>query len=138
MTTLTTTSGTSTVKTSDVDGCTSGTLNSYSIDANGVITGVYSNGLEQPLGMVALAQFDNPAGLESAGSNYYTTSQNSGEFTNGVAANNTLESGCLEMSNVDLSTEFSNMIVTQRGYQANSRIITACDEMLQTVLDMKR
>ena len=135
---LTTTSKDSSVQTSEVDGCSSGTLEDISIDSNGIIMGVYSNGKSQPLGMIGLAQFDNASGLERVGTNYYVTSSNSGDFTNGVAANGSLSSGSLEMSNVDLSNEFSQMIITQRGYQANSRIITTADEMLQTIIDMKR
>lgn len=135
---LTTAAEDSSVQTNDVDGYSSGILEDISIDSNGIILGVYSNGVQQPLGMIALAQFANPAGLLKTGSNYYVESSNSGKFTNGVAANGALSSGTLEMSNVDLSTEFSQMITTQRGYQANSRIITTADEMLQTILDMKR
>lgn len=135
---LTTTSGDSSVQTSDVDGYASGTLEDISIDSNGIIMGTYSNGKSQALGMVALAQFDNPSGLERAGSNCFVATANSGDFTNGVAANSSLSSGCLEMSNVDLSTEFSEMIIAQRGFQANSRIITTADEMLQTLIDLKR
>jgi flagellar hook protein FlgE len=134
---LTTTANDSSVETYDVDGYVSGTLKDISIDSNGVIMGVYSNGESMPIGMIALAQFDNASGLERVGSNYYVTSSNSGDFTNGVTANGALTSGCLEMSNVDLSTEFSQMIITQRGYQANSRIITSCDEMIQTLINMK-
>lgn len=135
---LTMTAGNSSVEVSDVDGYKSGTLESISIDSNGIIMGVYSNGVQQPLGMIALAKFDNPSGLARAGSNYYVVTQNSGGFTGGVVANGSLSSGTLEMSNVDLSTEFAQMITTQRGYQANSRVITAVDEMLQTVIDMIR
>lgn len=135
---ITTTADDSSVETSDVDGYAAGTLEDISIDSDGIIMGVYSNGVEQPLGMVALAQFDNAAGLERVGSNYYVVTSNSGDFTGGVASNGSLSSGTLEMSNVDLSTEFAQMITTQRGYQANSRIITTADEMLQTVIDMIR
>ncbi len=135
---VTTTSGDGSVQTGDVSGYGAGTLEDISIDSNGIIMGVYSNGQEQPLGMLALAQFDNPSGLEKAGTNYYVATVNSGDFTNGVAANGTLSSGSLEMSNVDLSYEFSQMIITQRGYQANSRIITVSDEMLETLINMKR
>ncbi|ADY55413.1 fagellar hook-basal body protein [Syntrophobotulus glycolicus DSM 8271] len=126
------------VETKGVDGYPSGTLEDISIDSNGIILGVYSNGIEQPLGMIALARFANPSGLLKTGSNYYVATANSGEFTNGVMANGALSSGTLEMSNVDLSTEFSQMITTQRGYQANSRMITTADEMLETIIEMKR
>ena len=135
---LSMTAADSSVQTSDVDGNMAGTLDDIAIDSNGMIIGVYSNGAQRPLGMVALAQFDNPAGLERVGSNYFIATSNSGEFTNGVAANGSLASGTLEMSNVDLSEQFSQMIITQRGYQACSRIITTSDEMLQTLIEMKR
>ncbi|MFZ5967021.1 MAG: flagellar hook protein FlgE [Bacillota bacterium] len=135
---LTMTSDDSSVQTSEVDGGVSGTLDDISIDANGIIMGVYSNGQKKPLGMIGLAQFDNASGLERVGTNYYRTSSNSGDFSNAVAANGTLSSGALEMSNVDLSAEFSKMIIVQRGYQANSRIITTSDEMLEELINMKR
>lgn len=135
---ITTTAEDSSVQTGDVDGYPSGKLEDLSIDANGIIMGVYSNGKQQPLGMVGLAQFDNAAGLQRVGTNYFMETANSGEFTNGVSANGSLSSGTLEMSNVDISNEFSQMITTQRGYQANSRIVTTTDEMLETVISMKR
>jgi flagellar hook protein FlgE len=135
---LTSTSGDSSVETGDVNGYGSGTLEDISIDANGIIMGVYSNGQQQPVGMLALAQFDNPAGLERKGSNYFMATANSGDFSNGVPADGSLSPGSLEMSNVDLSYEFSQMIITQRGYQANSKIITTSDEMLETLINIKR
>lgn len=135
---ITTTADDSSVQTGDVSGYGSGTLEDVSIDSNGIIMGVYSNGQQQPLGMIALAQFDNPEGLERMGSNYFAATSNSGDFVNGVPSNGSLSSGSLEMSNVDLSNEFSQMIITQRGYQANSKVITTADDMLQTLIDMKR
>lgn len=138
LTNITSGSGDSSVETGEVNGYASGTLEDISIDSNGIIMGVYSNGQQQPLGMIAIAQFANSAGLERVGSNYFVATANSGDFTNGVAADGTLSSGSLEMSNVDLSYEFSQMIITQRGYQANSRIITISDEMLETLINMKR
>jgi flagellar hook protein FlgE len=135
---LSTTASDSSVQTDDVSGNGPGTLEDISIDANGVIMGVYSNGQEEPLGMIALATFDNPSGLERVGSNCYVATANSGDFVNGVSADGTLTSGSLEMSNVDLSYEFSQMIITQRGYQANSRVITTADEMLETLINIGR
>ena len=139
---LTMTSGDSSVEAGTVDGYPSGTLEDFSIGQDGIIMGVYSNGKQQPLGMVALASFENPAGLAKAGANTYVATANSGDFINGVMAGNggsgLLSAGSLEMSNVDLSYEFSQMIVTQRGFQANSRIITTADEMLQELVNLKR
>lgn len=139
---LTMNSQDSSVKSDYTDGCPSGTLEDYSIGSDGIIMGVYSNGKQRPLGMIALVSFDNPAGLLKAGSNTYYATANSGDFTNGVKAGTdgagTLSAGSLEMSNVDLSNEFSQLIITQRGYQANSRVITTTDEMLQELVNLKR
>ncbi|MEA4846525.1 MAG: flagellar hook protein FlgE [Clostridiaceae bacterium] len=140
--TLNMNSNDSSVETSSVDGYTSGTLSEYSIGSDGIIMGVYSNGKQQPLGMIALASFANPSGLLRSGSNNYIATANSGDFINGSAVGSdgtgTLTSGALEMSNVDLSNEFSQLIITQRGFQANSRVITASDEMLQELVNLKR
>lgn len=130
------------VKPLDVDGYPSGELVTFNVGTDGMITGIYSNGQQQPLGMVALASFENPAGLQKMGDNLYTPTVNSGEFRRAVKAGHngtgTLNPGTLEMSNVDLSREFTDMIITQRGFQANSRIITTSDEMLQELVNLKR
>ncbi|HPT90701.1 MAG TPA: flagellar hook protein FlgE [Acetivibrio sp.] len=132
----------SSVKPTNVDGYPPGELTTFNIGSDGMIYGVYSNGLQQPLGLIALAGFDNPAGLQKVGENMYIATSNSGEFTRGVKAGTEgtgmLNPGTLEMSNVDLSKEFTDMIVTQRGFQANSRIITTSDEMLQELVNLKR
>lgn len=124
------------------DGNTAGSMTGYSIDANGIIRGTYSNGQTKILAQIPLANFKNPAGLEKAGSNLYKETGNSSEFDGiGVEASalgSKLQGGALEMSNVDLSYEFSEMITTQRGFQANSRIITTSDEMIQELVSMKR
>lgn len=124
------------------DGNTAGSMTGYSIDANGIIRGTYSNGQTKLLAQIPLANFKNPAGLEKAGSNLYKETGNSSEFDGiGVEASalgSKLQGGALEMSNVDLSYEFSEMITTQRGFQANSRIITTSDEMIQELVSMKR
>lgn len=126
----------------DINGYSTGTLTTFSIGSDGIITGVYSNGEQQALGCVALASFSNPAGLQKVGDNLFIPTTNSGNFTKGLAAGTggtgTLTPGTLEMSNVDLSSEFTNMIITQRGFQANSRIITTSDEMLQELVNLKR
>ncbi len=118
-----------------------GYLEDYRIDQSGTITGVFSNGTNRELGQVALASFTNVGGLEKSGENNYRESINSGlaDITPaGVAGKGSVISGALEMSNVDLSQEFTDMIVTQRGFQANSRTIQTADQMLQEVLTLKR
>lgn len=132
----------SSVKPSNVDGYPTGSLVTFNIGSDGILTGIYSNGQQQPLGMVALAGFDNPAGLQKVGDNMFIPTTNSGDFKKPAKAGSdgvgTLNPGTLEMSNVDLSKEFTDMIVTQRGFQANSRIITTSDEMLQELVNLKR
>jgi flagellar hook protein FlgE len=130
-----------TVDLSYQDGYAAGTLLGISVDSKGVITGVFDNGQNMELAQVALAVFDNPAGLIKAGGNTYMASNNSGEVQIGIAGTGgrgTISPGSLEMSNVDLAEEFTRMIVTQRGFQANSRIISASDEMLQELVNIKR
>jgi flagellar hook protein FlgE len=123
------------------DGYPMGYLESFKIDQSGVITGVYTNGTNRSLGQVALAGFTNPGGLEKAGENTYVVSNNSGEArvdAAGVAGKGKIIAGALEMSNVDLAEQFTDMIVTQRGFQANSRTITTSDQMIQELLTLKR
>ncbi|MET3697979.1 flagellar hook protein FlgE [Bacillus oleivorans] len=122
------------------DGNTAGALESYNIGGYGEINGVYSNGLVVNLGQLALAKFSNPSGLEKAGNNLYRESVNSGRPNNGVPGEGfgSIASSSLEMSNVDLSEEFTEMIVAQRGFQANTRIITTSDEILQELVNLKR
>ncbi|MGE4282491.1 MAG: flagellar hook protein FlgE [Clostridia bacterium] len=130
------------VKATDVDGYTTGELVNVSIGSDGIITGIYGNGQMQALGMIGVAYFSNPAGLQKTGNNLYIPTTNSGDFTKGVKPGSegtgALSPGTLEMSNVDLSKEFTEMITTQRGFQANSRIITTSDEMLQELVNLKR
>jgi flagellar hook protein FlgE len=131
----------SSTKITQQDGYSMGYLESFKIDQSGVITGVYTNGTNRALGQVALASFTNPGGLEKAGENTYVVSNNSGEpkiGETGVAGKGKIIAGALEMSNVDLAEQFTDMIVTQRGFQANSRTITTSDQMLQEVLGLKR
>jgi flagellar hook protein FlgE len=118
-----------------------GALESFSVGPDGTLIGSFSDGTRQPLGRVALAAFVNPAGLEKAGGSAYRASANSGEAVIGAANENglgSMSSGALEMSNVDLSQEFTNLIVAQRGFQANARIITTSDEVLQELTNLKR
>ena len=123
------------------DGFPMGYLETFNVDQSGVITGVFSNGTKRVLGQIALATFTNPGGLEKAGENNYVVSNNSGEPNigeSGVAGKGKILAGSLEMSNVDLAEQFTDMIVTQRGFQANSRTITTSDQMLQELLTLKR
>ena len=127
---------------SDMDGMESGDLVGLSIGPDGIVSGTYSNGQNFALWQIALATFDNPAGLMAMGSNLFSTTPNSGLFdgtglTPGSAGTRLL-GGTVEMSNVDLAAEFTEMITTQRGFQANSRIITTSDEILQELVNMKR
>ena len=131
----------------DVDGKTGtgkklGGMIGVFVDINGKIYGSYDNGNTILLGQIAVAQFANAMGLEKVGDNCYTTTLNSGEFDGiGVditAGGGTMSTGMLEMSNVDLSSEFTEMITTQRGFQANSRIITVSDTLLEELINLKR
>ncbi|WPD19974.1 flagellar hook-basal body complex protein [Thermaerobacter composti] len=113
---------------------------SFSIDTAGVITGTFADGSTRPIAQIALATFANPSGLLRDG-HLYRESNNSGVpdvGAPGTGGRGTVQAGALEMSNVDLSREFVDMIVTQRGFQANSRVITTSDEMLQELVNLKR
>lgn len=122
------------------DGNAAGTLSSISIDSSGIITGTYTNGMKQTEAQVAVAQFKNASGLTKTGSSLYQESNNSGTANPGTASDFgvTITPSALEMSNVDIANEFSDMIITQRGFQSNSKIITVGDEMLETLINMKR
>ncbi|NMA55645.1 MAG: flagellar hook protein FlgE [Firmicutes bacterium] len=123
------------------DGYTYGRLEELVVDDKGVISGSFSNGTSRPLLQVAIATFGNPAGLIGRGNSLFALSNNSGEpqiDAPGTGMAGAVSPSSLEMSNVDLSEEFTDMIVTQRGFQANSRVITASDEMLQELVNMKR
>ena len=116
-------------------------LESYTIDSDGLIVGTYGDGKSYVLGQVALSKFSNAAGLAKSGGNLYAKSANSGEPEIGNPSDDgfgNIRSGFLEMSNVDLANEFTEMIVASRAYQANSRSITTSDEMLQELLSLKR
>lgn len=123
------------------DGLPLGTLESFDIDRSGIVTGTFTNGSTRPLGQIALAEFTNPAGLSKGGNNLLVESPNSGVPRIGAAGTGGLgkvASRFLEASNVDLASEFANMITAQRGFQANSRIITVSDEVLQELVSLKR
>ena len=139
--TITQSSSKSTTKAFYQDGYTMGYLDNFKIDSSGVITGVYSNGTIRTIGQIAMASFTNQQGLEKAGDNTYVESNNSGMARigeSGVAGKGTLMAGALEMSNVDLSEQLTDMIVTQRGFQSNAKTIQTADTLLETVLSLKR
>lgn len=119
-----------------------GKLSGIQIQQDGKIYGSYDNGTSKLLGQIAVATFSNPSGLEAVGGSLFAATQNSGEFDGkGVdvtADGGKFSTGVLEMSNVDLSSEFTNMITTQRGFQANSRIITTSDTLLEELINLKR
>src|SRR5207249_3089499 len=136
---LTQFAGTTSVAALSQDGSALGTLQSFSIGQDGVVTGVFSNGRTQAIGQLALASFNNPAGLEKAGGAAFRATSNSGLAQIGSAGSGgrgLISGGMLEMSNVDLAQEFTNLIVAQRGFQANSRVITASDELLQDLVNL--
>jgi flagellar hook protein FlgE len=114
----------------------------FNISSNtGEVFGIFSNGDQQLIGQLALALFVNPSGLTRQGSNLYLAGLNSGEPRIGqpsAGGRGTVASGYIEGSNVDMSREFSNMIMAQRGFQASSRIITTSDEMLQELVNLAR
>ncbi len=119
-----------------------GNMTGVSIDGSGKIYGKYDNGDSRLLGQIAVASFSNPAGLEAVGNSMFAATQNSGGF-DGIGQDPTqgggsLTTGVLEMSNVDLSQQFTDMITTQRGFQANSRIITTSDSLLEELINLKR
>lgn len=117
------------------------TLEAYSIDGSGLISAVYDDGQVYFLGRLGMAKFENPGGLEKLGGNTYSDSRNSGAPQIGNPNEEgfgIIRQGNLEMSNVDLANEFTEMIVTSRAYQANSRTITTSDEMLQELINLKR
>jgi len=122
------------------NGNTAGILQSIAVDGSGIITGTYTNGLTRSEAQIAVAQFTNSAGLTKVGTTIYQESNNSGEANVKTMSDLGLSvvSSALEMSNVDLANEFSDMIITQRGFQANSKMTTVADEMLETVVNMKR
>ncbi len=141
-------SGSSSIKATrgDLDGNGTGkkvgNMTGVTIDTSGKIYGKYDNGDSKLLGQIAVTSFANPAGLEAVGNSMYTTTQNSGDF-DGIGIDPSqggggITTGILEMSNVDLSQQFTDMITTQRGFQANSRIITTSDSLLEELINLKR
>jgi len=126
--------------TTNQNGYASGTLQSYTVEADGTIDGQFSNGEVQPLGQIALANFANPQGLQLTGDNNYVPTLSSGAAVVGApqtAALGTLTGGALEASNVDISQEFTNLIVTQRGFEANARMITTLDTVTNDTVNLQ-
>lgn len=124
-----------------IDGNAAGVIENFTISSNGEVVGIFTNGDRETLATIALADFDNPSGLLKVGGNLFSETINSGTPKYGSPASGSmgaLTPGALEMSNVDLSAEFTDMITTQRGFQANSRVITTSDEILQELVSLKR
>jgi flagellar hook protein FlgE len=139
--TITQVAGPSAVSTTQQDGYPSGTLQSFSIGSDGIINGVLSNGQTTILGQIALANFPNIQGLTRAGANNFLASLSSGlpnVGAPGTGGRGALKGGALEQSNVDIATEFTKLILAERGYQANSRAITTADEITQDAINLKR
>ncbi len=133
-------SSASTASARSQDGYGLGVLSDISIDTTGTITGIFTNGVTRILAQVYIADFNNSGGLYKSGQNMYQASANSGNAilsTAGSATSSTITSGALEVSNVDLAQEFTNMIVSQRGFQANARVITTSDDMLNELVNLK-
>lgn len=134
-------SATSDAKGIAIDGNSAGSIDSFNISSSGEIIGTFTNGERKVIATIGLADFDNVSGLMKMGNNLYVDTPNSGtpKFgAPGTGSFGSLTPGALEMSNVDLSSEFTEMITTQRGFQANSRVITTTDEMLQELVNLKR
>jgi flagellar hook protein FlgE len=133
--------GTSATSSTLQDGYASGTLNSFTIDSGGIIEGIFSNGQTVPVGQIALATFSNEQGLLRNGSNDFLSSLASGAANvgqPGAAGRGTLTGGALELSNADIATEFSKLILAERGYQANARAITTFDQVTQDAINLKQ
>lgn len=133
--------GSTTVTVDGQDGYTSGQLEGFTVDPNGMMKLNFSNGQQEPIFQIAISSVNNPNGLEQLGENFYGVTGASGEAVVGRAGREVQTSvvpGALEQSNVDLAVEFTDMIVAQRGYQASARVITTSDELLQETLQLKR
>ncbi len=141
LTGLTQLGGTTTAVINDQDGQAAGSLEGYSISNAGILTLNYSNGQQRPLYQLGIGDVANEQGLEQIGENFYAVTSASGDLVVGRAQqemNAGIVSGALELSNVDLAQEFTDMIVTQRGYQASAKVITTSDEILQEIVQLKR
>lgn len=140
MSSLTGYAGTTSVNVQSQNGQPAGTLQSFTIGQDGVIEGTYSNGVQQAIGQVAIAQFANPSGLAQNGDSLYSATANSGLAQVGQPGSGglgTITAGSVEGSNVDLSQEFTNLIVAERAFQASARVITTSDDVLQSLLSLQ-
>ncbi|WP_433210069.1 flagellar hook protein FlgE [Dactylosporangium sp. CS-047395] len=138
---LTEYTGNTTVQPLSQNGAPAATLQSFSINPDGQLVGVFSNGNKQTIAQLGLANFNNPPGLEKVGDSLYRFTVNSGLAqigSPGTGGLGTLQAGAVEMSNVDLAQEFTNLIVAQRGFQANSKVISTSDDVLQELVNLKR
>lgn len=141
LSTVTGYSGINTVALNGQDGNAAGEMKAYSISGDGSIVGTFSNGKTEVVARIALTSFSNPSGLEKVGGSNYRATVNSGTAQVGTAGDpgfGGIEGGQLEMSNVDLSQEFTNLITAQRGFQANARVITTSDSILEELVNLKR
>jgi flagellar hook protein FlgE len=123
------------------NGSSAGSLQGFTVSSDGTVIGSFSNGLRKSLAQIGMATFNNPTGLERAGNSTFRTTPNSGTAQLGVAnsgGRGSLQGGTLEMSNVDLAQEFTNLIIAQRGFQANSKVISTSDELLNDLVNLKR
>jgi flagellar hook protein FlgE len=139
--TITQLSSETSVQVSSQNGYPAGSLQGFSIGNDGTVIGIFTNGLTRGLGQIALSNFPNPGGLERIGNNQFRQTDNSGIASIGTAktaGRGNINAGFLEQSNVDIGTEFTELIVTQRGFQANTRVVTTVDEMLQDLINIKR
>lgn len=133
--------GLKTVSIAEQNGRSAGSLESYTLGSDGTLTGTFTNGTQQAIAQIVLGKVSNPAGLQKTGGSGYAVTANSGAVEYGAPGSGSIGAiagGMLEMSNVDLSQEFTNLIVAQRGFQANARIITTSDEVLQELANLKR
>lgn len=129
------------VQVSRQNGYPAGSLQGFSVSSEGIVTGIFTNGLTRQLGQIGMANFPNPGGLERIGNNQFRQTDNSGIASIGAGKSGgrgNINAGFLEQSNVDIGTEFTELIVTQRGFQANTRVVTTVDEMLQDLINIKR
>jgi len=138
---LTQVAGSSATSSTLQDGYASGTLSSYNINSSGVIEGIFTNGQTVPVAQIALATFSNEQGLLRNGDNDFLASLSSGAANIGIpgtAGRGTLTGGSLELSNADIATEFSQLILAERGYEANARAITTFDQVTQDAINLKQ
>lgn len=129
------------VQAGQANGYQPGTLASFTVGQDGIISGTFTNGFSRPLARIAVSVFANPSGLERTGNNFLRQSDNSGLPAIGAPTDNgraSVSVGYLEQSNVDIGDQFTNMIITQRGFQANTRVVTTVDDMMQELINMKR